>query len=244
VELSWSSFILEIINFLVLVWILKRLFYAPIHNIIMQRKQAIQTNVDKAQNLRDEATKLEEKYDNRLQAWEVEKAEKRKAFQQELDEWKSSESTKFEKHLEEEKNKMYSREKQKINELIDKNTSESFTLAGKFTAKLLTSFADFDLENKIIEEVLTEFARFTKDKKISLKNNCRQQVDITSAYTLNESKRKNLIESIHDMLGQDVKVNFSQNADLLAGVTIKIGSVLLEANLRDELKFFTDVQHE
>ena len=36
--LSWPTFILEIVNFLVLVWILKRFLYQPILQAIEERK--------------------------------------------------------------------------------------------------------------------------------------------------------------------------------------------------------------
>ena len=243
-ELSWSSFILEMINFLVLVWILKRLFYVPIQNVIMQRQQAIQAALDKAQNLNHEAKKLEEKYENRLQVWEVEKVEKKKGFQQELDAWKVIELAKFEKILAEEKNKMHSRDKQSIAEIIDKNTKESFRLAGQFAAKLLSAFADVDIEGKILDEVIVKFTSLPNDRIMLLKNNCQGKVEIISAYTLSEKQKKCLTDKIQNIIAQDVVVNFSQDRDLLAGLTIKIGSVLLQANLRDELKFFTEIPHE
>ena len=37
-ELDWTTFILEIINFLVLVWILHRFLYQPVMNVIAQRR--------------------------------------------------------------------------------------------------------------------------------------------------------------------------------------------------------------
>ena len=41
-ELSWSTFILEAINFLVLVWILKRFLYKPVLDVIERRKAGIE----------------------------------------------------------------------------------------------------------------------------------------------------------------------------------------------------------
>ena len=40
-ELSWPTFFLEIINFLVLVWILKRFLYKPVLEAIAHRKAVI-----------------------------------------------------------------------------------------------------------------------------------------------------------------------------------------------------------
>lgn len=77
-EFSWSSFILELINFIVLVWILKFFFYRPVQQVILKRKQAVQNDLDKAQTMHDEAQKLQEQYTNRLQIWDIEKEQERK----------------------------------------------------------------------------------------------------------------------------------------------------------------------
>lgn len=43
-ELSWTTFSLELINFLILIWILKRFLYAPIQKTILERKKECKNN--------------------------------------------------------------------------------------------------------------------------------------------------------------------------------------------------------
>jgi F-type H+-transporting ATPase subunit b len=52
VELDWMTFVLEVINFLVLIWILNRLLYRPLMNVIAQRKAAIQKTLADAEEVR------------------------------------------------------------------------------------------------------------------------------------------------------------------------------------------------
>ena len=73
-ELDWSTFILEIINFLVLVWLLKRFFYKPVLNVINRRREQIQKKISDAEGVRHEAESLKSDYENRLAGWEDEKA--------------------------------------------------------------------------------------------------------------------------------------------------------------------------
>ena len=40
-ELSGSTFVLEIINFLILVWILKRFLYKPVLGVIAKRRKSM-----------------------------------------------------------------------------------------------------------------------------------------------------------------------------------------------------------
>ena len=72
-ELNWSTFLLEIINFLVLVWILKHFLYKPILDVIARRRAGIEDRLAKAQQLHDEANTLKTEYENRLVDWEHER---------------------------------------------------------------------------------------------------------------------------------------------------------------------------
>ena len=51
-ELDWTTFILELVNFVVLVWILNRFLYRPVMNVIDQRKAAIQRTLAEAETTR------------------------------------------------------------------------------------------------------------------------------------------------------------------------------------------------
>lgn len=244
-ELSWSSFILEIINFLVLVWILKHFFYAPIQKAIAQRQKAVEDTIANSTRLREEAGQLQARYENRLKDWETEKAQKQKEFRQEMEEWKSHELAGFQKSLEKEREKAYSQEKQRISSLMENNARESMAIAAGFAARFLTGFADAGLENKIIARVIDDLSRTKDDKLLSLKNRPNPpDVVIQSAYVLGEAQKKKLEETLKQILGEKIGIRFSQEPALLAGLSITIDSVYIQANLRDELAYFADVEKE
>ncbi len=245
-ELNWSTFILEIINFLVLVWILKHFFYAPIQNVISARKKMVDENLDHANKLQVEAKKLQNTYENRLQEWGKEKEQKQKLFLQEIDDWKSHEQAKFLKTINEEKEKMMALEKQNITKIINKNAKEAMSLAGKFATKFLHEFADENLESNIIDKVIKELKNLSEEKIQTLKSGFQieNKIVVQSVYALNENLKKQLTQSILEMLGDKVDIIFTLNPELLAGMNIQIGSIFLKASLRDELKFFSEVEGE
>jgi F-type H+-transporting ATPase subunit b len=65
-ELNWSTFVLEIINFLVLVWILQRLLYKPVLAVIARRRAGIEKTLADAKHLQAEAERLKAQYESRL----------------------------------------------------------------------------------------------------------------------------------------------------------------------------------
>lgn len=50
-ELSWSTMVLEIINFLVLIWTLNHFLYMPIQNTIIARKKMVVDKLEHAETL-------------------------------------------------------------------------------------------------------------------------------------------------------------------------------------------------
>ena len=68
-----STFIFEIINFLILIWILQRLFYKPLLAVIDKRKQHIDQSLADAKKLHQEADELRSLYENRQKLWMQEK---------------------------------------------------------------------------------------------------------------------------------------------------------------------------
>ena len=56
-ELNWSTLLLEIINFLILVWILKHFFYKPVLAVIARRR-SIEESLNDANTLHEDAEAL------------------------------------------------------------------------------------------------------------------------------------------------------------------------------------------
>ena len=83
-ELNWSTFILEIINFLVLVWILKRFLYKPVLEIIARRQASIDKTLADAKQLHDDAESLQQQYEGRLADWDQERKQAREKLAEEL----------------------------------------------------------------------------------------------------------------------------------------------------------------
>ena len=83
-ELNWTTFILELVNFVVLIWILNRFLYRPVMNVIAQRKAAIQKTLSEAETTRSDAQALQSQYENRLTEWEQEREKARAQLRDEI----------------------------------------------------------------------------------------------------------------------------------------------------------------
>ncbi|MFZ1828872.1 MAG: F0F1 ATP synthase subunit B, partial [Candidatus Competibacteraceae bacterium] len=82
--IDWTTFTLEIINFLVLVWLLKRFLYQPVLETLARRRAGIERTLSEAREVEIRADALRTQFENRLADWEQEKAALRVGFEQEL----------------------------------------------------------------------------------------------------------------------------------------------------------------
>lgn len=241
-ELNWSTFILEMINFLVLIWILKHFFYAPIQKVMLARQKMVDEKIDNANKLEIDVKKLQETYENRLQEWNQEKEKNKQLFLQEVEEWKEKERAQFLKKMDEEKNKRLVHEQQNLANLKTKNIKKALFISGQFAAKFLSELSDDHLENKIIDKLIGDLTHFSKEKILILEKALKNEpkLVVQTAYKLSQEHQKKLADTVQQLLNAKGDIKFIQNPELIAGVNLQIGSIFIKANLRDELNFFIE----
>ncbi len=61
-----STLLWQVINFLVLLWLLKRYLYGPITEMLDKRSQKINNDLDEAEKRKSDAQELKEKYETEL----------------------------------------------------------------------------------------------------------------------------------------------------------------------------------
>lgn len=244
-EFSWSTFIFEIINFLILVLILKYFLYKPVLKIIAERKAGIQKDLDDAQTMRDESLKLQQQYGTRLQDWQQEKEQSRNKLHEEI--------VSERERLMQELNLALQQEKQKAEVIKQRQLKESSKIAqqlalrqgARFAAALLSRLASPELESHLFELLLQDLAALPEGRQEFLRStDVEQEIIIISGYELTHSKREKLEETLYQLIETRLKYRYQTDPQLLAGLRIVFGPWILHANLQDELQFFTESVHD
>jgi len=238
--------VLEIINFLVLVWILKRFLYKPVLEVIARRRAGIEkTRVD-AETLHADAEKLREQYEGRLADWGKERQQARDALARELEAERSNKIKALQTELEQERQKARVADASRKADALRKAEETALQQAAQFAAHLLAQGAGPDTEARLMELVITELSQLPAERIACIRNSHGQAPDtivVVSAFPLAEEQRRRLEESLRTLTRLNIPLRFEQNSDLLAGVRITIGAWVLGANLQDELKGMAELAH-
>jgi len=247
VEMNWSTFVLEMINFLVLVWILKRFFYKPVLEVIARRKAGIEKTLAEAKAFRAEAEKLREQYEGRVSEEEHERQRAREALSREIEAERTRRMAELQTALEQEQEKTRVAGERRRLDAMRKMEETALMHGARFATYLLKEAAGRETEVRLAELVIAELGQLPAERLSVLRGSygiSREEAVVVSAFPLPDDVRRRLQQSLETVAGRKIRLRFEQNSELLAGVEITIGAWVLGANLRDELKGFAALAHD
>ena len=244
--INWSTFVLEIVNFLVLVWILKRFLYNPVLDVIARRRAGIEKTLADAKTLHAEAEKLQDQYQSRLSDWNQEKQQARETLAHELEGERARKMAELQSSLAQEKEKIRVAEEHRQVNARRKIEETALIQGARFATHLMEQASGPDTELRLVELVITELGLLSAERVAALHGsygNAPEAIVVVSAFPLPPDLGRRLEEVLATVAGPNIPLRFEQDRDLLAGVQITIGSLVLGANLRDELKGFAALAH-
>ena len=245
-ELNWSTFLLEIFNFLVLVWILKRFLYQPVLDIIARRRAVIENQLAEAEQRHSDADALKEQYEHRLTSWAQERQEAMDKLQQELEENRLQQLDQLKTELAQEEEKIRVARSRQDKQAMREIEQRALQQAAEFSSRLLAEAAGPELENRLFDLLLDGLAAMPAEQISALDNKwgeTPERILVSSAYPLTDDKRHRLEDTLSRVTGLSIAVHYEQDVKLLAGLNITIGAWVLQLNVRDELQGFMEFTH-
>ncbi|MGL6159171.1 F0F1 ATP synthase subunit delta [Microbulbifer sp.] len=243
-ELSWSTFLLEIVNFLVLVWILKRFFYKPLQSVIARRRQDIEQRLAEAEKMREEAERLQREYEGRMNDWERERQRARTDLQQEMKAERAQLEQALQEALQQQRQKAEVIEQRRQREQRHQLQQRALEQGSHFAARLLEQAAGPELERNLQQLLLASLAELPEDRLVELRRQlpaAGEPLEVSSAFPLSANRREQIRNGLQQMLQNTVHCHFSEDSDLIAGLRLVIGPWVLGANVRDELRGFARI---
>lgn len=246
-EFNLSTFVLEIINFLILIWILQRLFYRPLLEVIARRKQFIDQSLSDAKQLKQQAEQQCNLYENRQKLWEQEKQAAITALHQQLEIERKVQLDRLNAELEQERQKTNVMLLKQQKELQQQTEKQALQNGAKFAGILLKQSAGPELEARLftlLQDNLTTLPEACKQSLITLGTKKSVPIKITSAYPLPIELRQQLEQKLAVLINSPTSFQYHQDVALIAGLRMDIGAWVLNANLQHELIGFTEMGYE
>ncbi|HTX59322.1 MAG TPA: F0F1 ATP synthase subunit delta [Verrucomicrobiae bacterium] len=243
-EFSWSTFLIEIANFAVLVWILTRFLYRPVQRVIAGRQKKIRDELAHAQELAAKSESLVKQYDGRLHDWEAEKAKLKAAFDAELSERRAEREVELRAALAREREGAEAAARLREQETLRKLGAQAAGEAARFCARLLARVASPALEASLVDASIEDLRGLAQDRRALLARSFdgRTEAVVTTRYALDDERRHALLAALQLSLGRAPAASFRQSDDLVAGLRVDLGTMTLEGSLAGELQWFAQAE--
>lgn len=245
-ELNWSTVVLEILNFLILVWILKRFLYQPVLDMIARRRAGIEKTLADAEARHAEAVSLQEQYEGRLAEWNKERQQARETLSRELEAERSRKLAELHTDLEQEQEKARVAGVRRQADAVRRLEETALLQGTRFTTRLLQAASGPELEARLVDLAIKGLTELPAERVSALRNSYGKplgSVRVASAFPLADDQRQRLGQALASIAGEEIPQHFEQDSALLAGVRISIGAWVLGVNLQDELKGFMELAH-
>jgi len=221
--IDWFTVIAQAVNFLVLVWLLKRFLYKPILDAIDARERKISETIAEAKETKQAAEIRRDEFERKNQQFNDDrdtlvlkmKNEIDVKREQLLDDAHQSAEAISTKRIE----SMRRAQKTLADEIARQTQDQVFSIA----RKTLRDLSDTGLEQRITQAFtrqLQDMNSSTKQDLADALKNPSESVRVRSAFELPEEQQDTIRQSVNEISAADTPVHFEVAPNVIAGIEL------------------------
>jgi F-type H+-transporting ATPase subunit b len=234
---DWLTVGAQVLNFLVLVYLLRRFLYGPIVRAMTRRDEAIAERLREAHQGREEAEAEAQRHREAREALEAQRERRLARAREEADDLRRT----LEKELRRETDEVRERwraelEREQVAFLRDvrRHAAEQFETLAR---KALAGLASADLESQMVRVLIERLGTLDREHRAALARAgaSGEPVRVRSAFELPATVKRTLTSELRDALGEEVEVTYELADDVVCGVEIRAGGESLAWSLEGYL---------
>lgn len=238
------TFLFQVINFAVLLFILKRLLYKPVREIILKRRDMVTKTIEDAEKTKKEAEEIKAKYLSEMDGLK----EKRAQVMEDITlvaagerERLLSEARKEAEKITEKEKVLFEEEKKRFEASLKSSAVESVAI---FSENLMKGIADEELHSAIVRRAIRDIRLLAPEIAGKKKGTEALNVEIAVAYPLAEEELRALKNVLEAIITETVSINTALEQGLIAGVRIKMYDKIYDFSLKGRIELFKESLRE
>lgn len=237
---AWIVWAAQIVNFLILVALLRKFLYRPVLDAIASRQQEISSRVEQAEATRQEAEQL----GRACREQEQELAEARDRIlaeaRQEVETWKQEAIADARAEVDATQSRWWEALHRERERLLKELCERAGRQVHQVARDVLTELADANLERQIVHVFLDRLSSLDESDRSRMQNGQADDatVTVTSALDLPKELQQEIRNRIDAHFGEETPIQFDIDADLICGVELQRGAQRVSWNVADALETF------
>jgi F-type H+-transporting ATPase subunit b len=239
VLIDWFTIVAQIINFLILLWLLKRFLYKPIMNAMNEREKKITHRLTEAEKAQKHAEKQAEEYQQRTTELENQRESLLQGARNEADSLRREllhQARQEVNEVQERWHRAIQQEKEAfLRDLYQRVSTQTYEIA----RKALSDLANKDLETHIVENFLHRIQNLDREDRTSLENSLAQsngRITVRSAFEIPDHLREQITNGIESVASNGFELTFEIFPEVLCGIELKLAGKKISWSLASYLE--------
>ncbi len=238
-QIDWLTVVAQIINFLLLVWLLKHFLYQPVIHAMDKREELISSRLSEAEQRKADALNAKKKHENAIDQI----AHNKQALEEAAIESVGKQRQKLLADARKEVAKRQAEWHQQINRdasnFIRDLKLHSANAIQSVTQRMLTDVANTNLDTQMLNAFLELLIDLESEPLNAIKDSS-SPVLVTTAKALDESERHRITATLHELLGVEKAIDYQFSPNLVSGIEMEVAGFRIGWNLRDYLDEMAD----
>lgn len=234
-NINWFEIVAQMINFLILLFLLNKLFYKPVIKAMEERQERIFKEQNEAEEKMNDANELVATYEDKMA--EIDKKEKNI-----LENAKQEALEKKEELIEDYKNEAQKKGNDFLNEIEEEKDDflkELRFSLGKNAISVATNILSILSEEELKEKVFQSFInKIESMDQEMLKNELpseNKELLLISSEDIPEAQRKKLEKKIKEKIGDFKNISYTVEKDLILGYELNLDTITVHTNIKKYL---------
>lgn len=223
--LDGFTVVAQIINFLILVYLLRRLLYGPIMRVMREREARAAAQLEEAAALKQDARREAESYRQQQDDLAQQREALLSAAKEEAESQRKALTQQARQEIEGARANWYAGIEAERRAFMQEFRHGVIKQACRVSRRLLHDLADADLEQEVIAVFVRRLEGITPDERQALvdaAHKAEHSLVIRSAFTLDAEQQQQILDAVQGITGFEMNARFEILADLVCGVEIII----------------------
>lgn len=238
-QIDWITVSAQIINFLVLVYLLQHFLYRPVVQAMDKREKRITDRLREAETREEEARREAEEYAHKSEELAGDRHSLMERYEQEAREEKQELLARARDEVKETRSQWQRQAEQEKREFLADLRRRTGATVTSIARRALTDLADAELEERVID-VFVERLGDLDDGSRKIFSSPKEGLVVSTAFELNDKQRARVEKALRENLGNDLRFQFQVAPDLLCGIQLGDDGHALGWSLSDYMAQLTE----
>jgi F-type H+-transporting ATPase subunit b len=236
-NIDWFTFVAQIVNFLVLVMLLRWFLYGPIVRAMQQRESRIAAELMDAEQAQQEGQFRATEYEQKLQELEEQRETLNRNAHEQADEQRKQLMKQAREDVQRQRLEWFQVVEREREDLLAEAQHRAGHLSAEATRRTLEQLASESLEDRIFSDFTSRLSQLNDQQRAEIGSFMEDGiVFVRSAFQVPEPWRDRLRATVRDVFDYQGSIEFEVSPDLICGIELEAGGYGFGWNVKEFLQ--------